>query len=159
MPNSTCSPCRSGAYILQGASRRWTDDRDSICRDSIHRCHIAGIGCLCAATAETRHCAATAETACRAAAGETPCDGGGACWRYPAHLTRSVRRLGRLYRLARGNKVCFALAKPKTTKTKPAGRKRDPSYVFVATRPAENVKNEVSVIIGYSFKSTPEVAA
>src|SRR5262249_50580411 len=30
-----------------------------------------------------------------------------------------------------GNKVCFALAKPKTTKTEPEGRKRDPSYVFV----------------------------
>src|SRR5262245_6502789 len=34
-----------------------------------------------------------------------------------------------------GNKVCFALAKPKTTKTEPEGRKRDPSYVFVSTRP------------------------
>ena len=45
-------------------------------------------------------------------------------------------------------RVCFALAKPKTSKTEPAGRKRDPSYVFVSTRPAENVKNEVSVIIG-----------
>src|SRR5262249_52613377 len=43
-----------------------------------------------------------------------------------------------------GNKVCFALAKPKTTKTEPEGRKRDPSYVFVSTRPAEKVKNEVS---------------
>ena len=58
-----------------------------------------------------------------------------------------------------GNKVCFALAKPKTTKTKPAGRKRDPSYVFVATRPAENVKNEVSVIIGYSFKTSSDATA
>src|SRR5262249_61517624 len=48
-----------------------------------------------------------------------------------------------------GNKVCFALAKPKTTKTEPEGRKRDPSYVFVSTRPADKVKNEVSVIIGY----------
>src|SRR5213083_401048 len=42
-----------------------------------------------------------------------------------------------------GNKVCFALAKPKTTKTKPEARKRDPSYVFVSTRPADKVKNEV----------------
>jgi hypothetical protein len=58
-----------------------------------------------------------------------------------------------------GNKVCFALAKPKTTKTKPAGRKRDPSYMFVATRPAENVKNEVSVIIGYSFKTRSDATA
>ena len=39
-----------------------------------------------------------------------------------------------------GNKICFALAKPKTSKTEPAGRKRDPAYVFVSTRPAENVR-------------------
>ena len=39
-----------------------------------------------------------------------------------------------------GNKVCFALAKPKTMKTEPEGRKRDPSYVFVSTRPADKVK-------------------
>ena len=51
-----------------------------------------------------------------------------------------------------GGKVCFALAKPKTTKIEPPGRKRDPSYVFVSSRPSENVKNEVSVIIGYPFK-------
>ena len=58
-----------------------------------------------------------------------------------------------------GNKVCFALAKPKTTKTEPAGRKRDPSYIFVSTRPAENVKNEVSVIIGYPFKTSSDATA
>src|SRR4030088_3054569 len=44
-----------------------------------------------------------------------------------------------------GGKVCFALAKPKTTKPEPAGRKRDATYIFVSTRPAENVKHEVSV--------------
>jgi hypothetical protein len=58
-----------------------------------------------------------------------------------------------------GNKVCFALAKPKTTKTEPEGRKRDPSYVFVSTRPAEKVKNEVSVIIGYPFKTSSDATA
>jgi hypothetical protein len=58
-----------------------------------------------------------------------------------------------------GNKVCFALAKPKTTKTEPAGRNRDPSYMFVSTRPAENVKNEVSVIIGYPFKTSSDATA
>src|SRR3954471_6765459 len=35
-----------------------------------------------------------------------------------------------------GARVCFALAKPKTTKTEPAGRKRDATYIFVSTRPA-----------------------
>ena len=58
-----------------------------------------------------------------------------------------------------GNKVCFALAKPKTTKTDPEGRKRDPSYVFVSTRPADKVKNEVSVIIGYPFKTNSDATA
>jgi len=51
-----------------------------------------------------------------------------------------------------GNKVCFALAKPKTTTLEPAGRTRGPSYLFVSTRPTDKVKNEVSVIIGYPFK-------
>jgi len=58
-----------------------------------------------------------------------------------------------------GNKVCFALAKPKTTKMEPAGRNRDASYLFVSTRPAEKVKNEVSVIIGYPFKSSSDAIA
>src|SRR5712692_7588185 len=58
-----------------------------------------------------------------------------------------------------GAKVCFALAKPKTTKTEPPGRKRDPSYIFVSTRPAENVKHEVSVIIGYPFKTNSDATA
>ena len=58
-----------------------------------------------------------------------------------------------------GHKVCFALAKPKTTKTEPTGRKRDPSYVFVASRPGENVRNEVSVIIGYPFKTSSDATA
>jgi invasion protein IalB len=58
-----------------------------------------------------------------------------------------------------GRKVCFTLAKPKSSTTNPAGRKRDPAYVFISTRPAENVRNEVSVVIGYSFKgdATAEV--
>jgi invasion protein IalB len=58
-----------------------------------------------------------------------------------------------------GKKVCFALAKPKTSKTEPAGRKRDPAYIFISTRPAENVKNEISVIIGYPFKPSSDATA
>lgn len=58
-----------------------------------------------------------------------------------------------------GKKVCFALGKPKSTKTEPAGRKRDPSYVFISTRPAEKVKNEVSIIIGYPFKPSSDATA
>jgi len=58
-----------------------------------------------------------------------------------------------------GKKVCFALAKPKTSKTEPAGRKRDPAYIFISTRPSEKVKNEISVIIGYPFKSSSAATA
>jgi invasion protein IalB len=56
-------------------------------------------------------------------------------------------------------KVCFALAKPKAAKTEPAGRKRDQSYIFVSTRPRENVRNEVSVVIGYPFKTSSDATA
>ena len=36
---------------------------------------------------------------------------------------------------------------------------RDQSYVFISTRPAENVRNEVSVIIGYPFKTSSDATA
>jgi invasion protein IalB len=51
-----------------------------------------------------------------------------------------------------GRKVCFALGKPSSSKTNPPNRPRDPAYVFVSTRPAEKVANEVSVSIGYQLK-------
>ena len=37
--------------------------------------------------------------------------------------------------------------------------KRDPSRLFVSFRPAENIKNEVSVTNGYEFKLKAPVAA
>ena len=51
-----------------------------------------------------------------------------------------------------GRTLCYAIAKPSSQATQPAGRPRDPAYIFIATRPAENVRNEISVIIGYPFK-------
>ena len=51
-----------------------------------------------------------------------------------------------------GKKVCFALAKPSSSKTNPPNRPRDPAYAFISTRPAEKVVNEVSVVIGYTLK-------
>lgn len=57
-----------------------------------------------------------------------------------------------------GKKVCFALGKPNGSTTVPAGRPRDPAFLFVSTRPSEKVKEEVSVIIGYPFKSGSEAA-
>jgi Invasion associated locus B (IalB) protein len=55
-----------------------------------------------------------------------------------------------------GKKVCFALAKPASSKTSPPNRPRDPAYAFVSTRPAEKVTNEVSVMIGYTLKPGSE---
>jgi hypothetical protein len=55
-----------------------------------------------------------------------------------------------------GKKVCFALAKPSSSKTNPPNRPRDPAYAFVSSRPAEKVANEVSVMIGYTLKPGSE---
>ena len=58
-----------------------------------------------------------------------------------------------------GKKVCFALSKPTSATTDPAGRPRDASYAFVSTRPSEKVKNEVSVIVGYPQKPGHDASA
>jgi invasion protein IalB len=58
-----------------------------------------------------------------------------------------------------GKKICFALSKPTTAETEPAGRKRDPSYAFVSTRPVEKVRNEVSMIVGYPQKPGVDATA
>ena len=55
-----------------------------------------------------------------------------------------------------GRKICFALAKPAQSDTVPPGRPRDPAWFFVSTRPAEKVKEEVSVIFGYPFKANTD---
>ena len=61
-----------------------------------------------------------------------------------------------------GRKICFALAKPANSESTPPNRPRDPAYMFVSSRPAEKVKDEVSILIGYGFKpntdATLEVA-
>lgn len=58
-----------------------------------------------------------------------------------------------------GKKVCFALSKPTSATTEPAGRNRDASYAFVSTRPSEKVKNEVSFIVGYPQKPSHDAVA
>ena len=55
-----------------------------------------------------------------------------------------------------GRAVCYALAKPSSQATTPPNRPRDPAYIFVSTRPAENVRNEISIVIGYPFKPGSE---
>jgi len=56
-----------------------------------------------------------------------------------------------------GGKVCYALATPSSTRTNPANRPRDPIYLFISTRPGENVHNEVSAIMGYQLKPDSDV--
>src|SRR3989304_4210187 len=58
-----------------------------------------------------------------------------------------------------GKTVCFALSKPTSATTEPAGRNRDPSYAFISPRPSEKVKNEVSVIVGYPQKASHDASA
>jgi hypothetical protein len=59
--------------------------------------------------------------------------------------------------LNEGIKVCFAQSIP--VLKAPKKFKRDPSRLFVSFRPAENIKNEVSVTNGYNFKLKTPVAA
>ncbi len=54
-------------------------------------------------------------------------------------------------------KTCYALAKPK--ERAPAGLQRDEAYVFISSRPAENVRNEVSIIMGFPMKDNAEAKA
>jgi hypothetical protein len=55
------------------------------------------------------------------------------------------------------SKTCYALAQPKTRE--PSSVKRDSAYVFISTRPAENVKSEISVIMGFPMKDGSEATA
>ena len=56
-----------------------------------------------------------------------------------------------------GNKTCFAQSIPVVRA--PKKLKRDPSRLFVSFRPAEDIKNEVSVTNGYEFKLKAPVTA
>ena len=55
-----------------------------------------------------------------------------------------------------GKKICFVLAKPANSSTSPPNRPRDPAWMFISTRPAEKVKDEVSVIFGYGLKPSSD---
>ena len=56
-----------------------------------------------------------------------------------------------------GNKICYAQSIPVVRA--PKKLKREPSRLFVSFRPAENIKNEISVTNGYEFKLKAPVAA
>ena len=55
-----------------------------------------------------------------------------------------------------GKKICFTIAKPSSSETNPPNRPRNPAYMFISSRPADKVSNEVSIIIGYPFKANSE---
>lgn len=48
------------------------------------------------------------------------------------------------------SKICYALGEPKDRK--PSGLKRDPAYIFISSRPSENVRDEVSIVVGFPMK-------
>jgi hypothetical protein len=48
------------------------------------------------------------------------------------------------------SKICYALSRPKDWTPKTVSR--DPAYLFVSFRPAENVKNEVAFEFGFTAK-------
>ena len=56
-----------------------------------------------------------------------------------------------------GKKICFAQSIPVVKA--PKKFKRNPSRLFVSFRPAENIKNEISVTNGYDFKIKAPVDA
>ena len=80
-----------------------------------------------------------------------------------ANAEDNLKSLGKFkdwesFSLAReGNKICFAQSIPVVKA--PKKLKRDPSRLFVSFRPAENIKNEVSVTNGYEFKLKDPVTA
>jgi Invasion associated locus B (IalB) protein len=55
------------------------------------------------------------------------------------------------------DKTCYALASPK--ERAPSTLKRDPAYVFISSRPSENVRNEVSIIMGFAMNDKAEAKA
>jgi hypothetical protein len=48
------------------------------------------------------------------------------------------------------SKICYALTQPKDRQ--PKNLTRDPAYLFVSFRPAENVRNEVALVMGFPTK-------
>ena len=54
-------------------------------------------------------------------------------------------------------KICFAQTVP--TKRAPSAIKRDKSKLFVAFRPKENIKDEVSITSGHDYKSSTVTAS
>ena len=100
---------------------------------------------------QTKSPAAKSETKQTKQAAPPPAPGGG-----QPTLLGQFGEWGAYSATSGGKKICYALAKPSSSQTQPPNRPRDPAYVFISTRPGENVRNEISIVIGYSFKPASE---
>lgn len=49
------------------------------------------------------------------------------------------------------SKICYALTQPKDRA--PKNLNRDPAYLFVSFRPAQNIRNEVAIVMGFAAKA------
>jgi hypothetical protein len=61
--------------------------------------------------------------------------------------------------LAQGgnDKTCYVLAQPK--ERVPSTLKRDPAYVFISSRPGENIHDEISITMGFPMKDGGDAEA
>jgi hypothetical protein len=55
------------------------------------------------------------------------------------------------------SKICYALSQPQDRL--PKNLNRDPAFLFVSFRPAENVKNEVALVLGFAAKENAPAEA
>jgi hypothetical protein len=67
--------------------------------------------------------------------------------------------IGALCRLARWQQGLLRAGQAEDHEDRAGRPQARSSYIFVSTRPADNVKNEVSVIIGYPFKTSSDATA
>jgi len=54
-------------------------------------------------------------------------------------------------------KICYALTQPKDRQPKSVNR--DPAYLFVSFRPAENVRNEIAFVMGFPTRDSGNAEA
>src|SRR5579871_2870245 len=159
MPHSNAIPvaggCESPVRVNRAEAVRMT--RISREREQVMRVRLmvpgltaalAVVAPLCVTLAKAAPAKGAKSPAAAAAPTPVPAVGGGA----EPTLIGQFGSWGAYSATPGGRKVCFALAKPSSSKTNPPNRPRDPAYVFVSTRPAEKVSNEVSVAVGSHLK-------
>lgn len=75
----------------------------------------------------------------------------------PATLLGSFGDWGAYTAQSGKTKICYALSQPKARQ--PVNLSGTPAYLFVSFRPAENVRNEVAVVMGFPTKDGPAEAS